>query len=224
VHFFPNIPGWKEVALKKILEKKLKLRVFIDNDANLMGLGEVRLGAARGLKHVVGLTLGTGVGGGIIIDGKLYRGCSFSAGEAGHMALNETGPRCKCGGEACLEAYIGNRVILKEAKKIFRRNISLEELSRLAHEGNKKAKAIWSKAGRHLGIALTNIVNLLNPDAIVIGGGVAGAGRILFDEVRRTVAQRAMDVAAKSCKILKATLGNNAGLFGAALLVRENLT
>lgn len=224
VHFFPNIPGWKEVNLKKILKDKLKLPVFLDNDANLMCLAEHRLGAARGLKNALCLTLGTGVGGGLIINNKLYHGSTFAAGEIGHMPINEYGPHCNCRGQACLEAYIGNSAILRDARKIFKRDIYLEELSALARRQNREAKGIWRKVGERLGIALTGVVNLLNLDAVIIGGGVAGAGRILFDAVKDTVKHRAMSVQAQHVRILKAKLGNDAGLVGAALLVKEGVS
>jgi len=223
VHFFPNIPGWKEVYLKKILEQKIKLPVFIDNDANLMALAESRLGAARGSHNAVCLTLGTGVGGGIIIDNKLYRGSTYAAGEIGHMPVNEKGPDCNCSGFACLEAYIGNKRLLQQAKAAFRREISLEELSGLAVKKNKKAVLIWERMGERLGLVLSGIVNLLNPDCIVIGGGVAGAGRILFDQVKETILSRAMVVQAKHVRVLKAKLGSHAGMIGAAILVSESL-
>ena len=221
VHFFPNIPGWKEVKLKAILEKKLKLPVFIDNDANLMALAEFRLGAARNTINAVCITLGTGVGAGLIINSALFRGTTFAAGEAGHIPINENGPKCNCGGRACLETYIGNRRIEAEARRVFSRNISLEELSSLARKGNRKAEKIWSSAGRRLGVALTGIVNLLNPDCIVIGGGVANAGRFIFDTVKQTILKRAMPVQARHVKVLKAKLGNDSGLIGAAILARE---
>lgn len=221
VHFFPNIPGWQDVNLKNILEKKLRLPVFLDNDANLMCLSEYKLGAARGAKNAICLTLGTGVGGGIIIDGKLYHGSTDAAGEIGHIPINEKGLRCNCRGIACLETYIGNNRIMKEAKRIFRRNISLEELSYLAKKQNKKALTIWSRVAGHLGIALVGIVNIFNPDCIVLGGGVAGVGRILFDRVRKIISSQAMAVQARHVKVLKARLGNDAGLIGAAILARE---
>ena len=223
VHFFPNIPGWLRVNLKKILEKRLKLAVFMDNDANLMALAEYKLGAARGSKNAVCITLGTGVGGGIIIEGRLYRGSSNAAGEIGHLPINENGPECNCGGLACLESYIGNRRVIREVKKIFKRDVSLEELSRLAKNNNKKAIKIWTSIGKKLGIALVGIVNVLNPDCIVIGGGVANAGRVLFGEVEETILCRAMIVQARAVKVRKAKLGNDAGVIGAAILVKENI-
>jgi len=223
VHFFPNIPGWKEVRLKNILERSLSLPIFLDNDANLMALAEYKLGAARGFKNAVCITLGTGVGGGIILDGRLYRGCSFAAGEIGHIPINEKGPRCNCSGVACLETYIGSNAILRDARNLFKRDVSLEELSALAGRQNKKAKTIWSKVGSRLGTAFVGVVNLFNPDAIVIGGGVANAGKILFTRVRETIAKRAMNVQARRVKVFKAKLGSDAGLIGAAILVKQGL-
>ncbi len=221
VHFLPNIAGWKEVRLKQILEKKLGLAVFLDNDANLMSLAEYKLGAAQGSRYAVCLTLGTGVGAGIIIEGKIYRGADNASAEVGHIPINENGPRCKCGGRACLESYIGNRSIEKLARRLFGRNISLEELGARAKAGNKKALAIWSSLAHRLGVALVGVVNLLNPDCIVIGGGVAGAGKILFERVRKVVEKQAMRIQGRRVKILQARLGSDAGLIGAAIMVRE---
>lgn len=222
VHFFPNIPGWKEVCFKRILSQRLDLPVFLDNDAKLMALAEYKLGAAKGFKNSLCLTLGTGVGGGLILDGKLYRGANNASGEIGHLPIDEEGPQCNCGGSACLEAFIGNANIMREGRIAFGCDISLEELGVMAKNGNKKARDIWLKVGGRLGVALTAAVNLLNLDAVIIGGGIANVGRILFDTVKRTVTQRAMTVQAANVRILKAKLGNNAGLIGAAVLVKES--
>lgn len=223
VHFFPNIPGWREVNLKRILKKRLGIPVLLDNDAKLMTLAEYKLGVGRGFQNVLCLTLGTGVGGGIILQGKLYRGQDNAAGEIGHLPINEKGPNCNCGGSACLESYIGNNKILKEARLVFNRSISLEELSALARKQNKLAINIWLKVGSELGVALVGMVNLLNLDAIIIGGGVANAGKFLFKKVRETVKKRSMRVQAKRVKILKAKLDSDAGMIGAAMLVKEEL-
>lgn len=223
VHFFPNIPGWKEVRLKHILEKKLDLKVYLDNDAKLMTLAEHKLGAAKGRLNVLCMTLGTGIGGGIIINGKLYRGFNNAAGEIGHLGINEKGAYCNCGSYGCLEAYIGNRRITGRAIKVFKRNITLEELSRLAAKRNKAAIDIWRQAGAHLGFALAGVVNLLNLDAIVIGGGVAKAGKVLFNSIKETLKLQSMSVQGKHVSICKAKFGNEAGLIGAAIMVKEGL-
>lgn len=223
VHFFPNIPGWKEVRLQALLAKKLGVCVFIDNDANVMALAEARVGAAKKAKNAVCLTLGTGVGGALILNGKLFRGSGFAAGEIGHMPINEEGPDCNCGGRACLETYVGNNKILALAKKDFGADITLEKLSELAYAGDKKAISIWENVATKLGVAISSVVNLINPDMVVIGGGVANAGKIIFDQIRKTVDQRAMSVHSKTVKITKAILGNDAGMIGAGLLVKEEL-
>jgi len=223
VHFFPNIPGWKEVKLRDILRKKLGLAVFLDNDAKLMTIAEHKLGAAKGFNNVLCMTLGTGIGGGLIINGKLYRGFNNAAGEVGHMPINEKGAACNCGALGCLEAYVGNRKIGLEAKKSFKRNITLEELSELAEKHNKIAIDVWCRIGGHLGFALAGVVNLLNLDAIVIGGGVAKAGRVLFDNISKALKNQAMIVQAKRVRILKAKLGSEAGIIGAAIMVKEGL-
>lgn len=223
VHFFPNIKGWHKVRLREIMRDKMRLPVAIDNDANVMTLAEARIGAAKGKRNVVGLTLGTGVGGGIIVDGKLYRGSSLVAGEIGHIPLNERGPRCNCGGKACLERYIGNRYLLENARRASGSGVTLEGLSRLANRGNRKAIAVWKEMAGHLGVALSGIINFFNPDTVVIGGGVANAGGIILDRVRIVVKERAMPTQAKTVKIVKARLGSDAGMIGAGILLQEEL-
>jgi glucokinase len=223
VHFLPNISGWKEVKLKKILEQKTNLPVFIDNDAKLMTLAEHKVGAAKKYKNVLCLTLGTGVGGGLIINDLLYRGSDNAAGEAGHFPLNEKGPLCGCGARGCLEAYVGNNKIIKDARKLFGSQITLEKVSQLAQGNNPKAINFWSQVGKKLGLALSGVVNLLNLDAIVIGGGISYAGGVLFGSIRRAILLRAMRVQSRRVRIVKAKLGIDAGIVGAGYLVRERL-
>lgn len=220
VYFFPNIKGWRNVNLLNILKRRLKVPIYIDNDTNLMSLAEANFGAGKLYKNLICITLGTGVGGGIIIDKKLYQGSSFTAGEIGHIPINEKGPKCSCGSIACLESYVGSLRLIKEAKTIFGKDTRLEEISYLAKNGNPKAINFWKKVGERLGIALSGIVNLLNPDAIIIGGGISNAGKYLFDSIRKTIKKRAMPIQAKHVKILKAKL-KDAGILGSALLVKR---
>ncbi len=221
VHFLPNVPGWKEVRLREILKKRTGLAVFLDNDAKVMALAEHRLGAAKGFNNVLCMTLGTGIGGGIIIEGKLYRGFNNAAGEVGHLPINERGSSCNCGRSGCLEAYIGNSRILNAARKEFKKTISLEELSLLAAKGNRSAIRIWRRVGKRLGFALAGVVNILNLDAVVMGGGVSNAGRVLFDSAKESLQNQAMSVQGGHVRIFRAKLGNDAGLIGAAIMVRE---
>jgi glucokinase len=206
--------------------------VFVDNDVNMMAFGEYCYGAGRHSRNLFCMTLGTGVGGAFIIDGAMYRGKSFSAGEVGHIPLNEKGPRCPCGGKACLERYVGNKEIARLAHAAYgkvlpanvRRALTQEKsseitpraLARLAREGDAKARKLWFRIGGFIGLGLVTIVNLYNPDTIVIGGGVAGAGKFLFDPIRRTIAQRAMRLPGKVVSIKKAKLAEDAGIIGAA--------
>ncbi|MBU1006295.1 MAG: ROK family protein, partial [Candidatus Omnitrophica bacterium] len=204
VRYFPNIKGWDNVPLKSILQRRLGLKVTLDNDVNAMTLAEYRFGAGRGAANIVCITLGTGVGGGVIIDGKLYRGSTMCAGEIGHIPINEKGPKCNCGGIACLERYVGNRYILERAGKIFGKGITLEHLSALAKKGNKKAVVIWQDVGKKIGVALTGVVNVLDPDRIIVGGGVSNAGEFILGPMRKEIKLRAMKDQAAHVKVIRA--------------------
>ena len=232
VYFFPNIPGWKNTPLKKILERKFKMKVFVDNDANAMALGEYRFGAGRGSKNMIALTLGTGIGGGIVLGGKLFHGTRFSAAEIGHLKINEDGPLCACGNHGCIEAYIGNGYFVREVQKRLKAKAKSilhewlregKELTPIlvqdaARTGDLFSKKMWEEAGSHLGTALAGLVDILNPDRIVIGGGIALGGEMIFGPIRRTIAKKAFPIAARSAKVMPAKLGADAGLVGAAAL------
>lgn len=219
VYYFPNIAGWRNVPLRKMLEARLKISVSVDNDVNLMALAELKFGAARGAKNCLCLTLGTGVGGALILEGQIFRGSSSVAGEIGHVPIDLDGPHCNCGSRGCLERFVGNRQVLANAERIFGRKISLEQLSQLAKKGNRKAKSLWTDLALRLGVALSGLVNVFNPELIVIGGGMSNAGNVLFSKVRSTLKSRAMKPHASKVKIVKARLGVDAGLIGAAVLV-----
>jgi len=238
VFCFTNIPGWKNVPLKKEIEKLMALPVFVDNDVKVMALGELTLGAGKGYKDIICLTLGTGVGGAVITDGKLYRGAALVAGEIGHIPINENGPLCNCGNRGCLEAYVGREYFLNDIKKELRKgeksiikkmaknklsDITPELLLKAAAKGDSFARRKWEEAGRHIGNALTGVVNLLNPELIIIGGGMAEAGKFIFEPVRKTIRKKAMSVQRKAVKVVKAKLGNDAGVVGAAELVKRNM-
>lgn len=222
VRFLPNIPGWRNVPLKAQLEKRLNISVFLENDVNLITLGEWRYGAGRDAKNMICMTLGTGVGSGLILDGHLYRGPGFAAGELGHMPLNEHGPSCGCGGYGCLETYVGNKRLAARAEKMTgRKNVTLEEMNKLAKQGNKKAVKFWEEAATHIGNNLVGVVNLLNPQRIVIGGGVSNNHQFLFKTINAVIRKRAMPTQAAMVKIIRAQLGNDAGILGAQVLVNE---
>lgn len=238
IHTLTNIPDWHEVRLGDILKKRLKLPVFVDNDVNVMALGELFFGAGRGAVNMLCIALGTGVGGGLIFDGRLYRGSSYAAGEVGHIPINEDGPKCNCGGRACMEAYVGINYIIRDVVEKIRSGVKTSiteivkgdltkitpmEISKAADAGDEFAKNVYLKLGQKIGIGLTGVVNLLNLEKIVIGGGVAEAGKILFDSITNTINERAMKLSAKTVKVIKAKFGYDAGLVGAATLVLYEL-
>jgi len=222
VRFLPNIPGWRNVRLKAILENKLKLPVFVDNDVKLITLAEWRFGAGRGAKNMICLTLGTGVGSGLIFNNELYRGHSNATGELGHVPINEEGPRCNCGGWGCLEAYVGNRRLLERIRVLTGgAHLRLEDMFERACQGDKKALRFWEETATHLGNGLTGVVNLLNPQLVVIGGGVSNNHRFLFKTLETVIRKRAMLTQAKAVKVLRARLGDDAGIIGAQVMVNN---
>ena len=231
-----NLKGWKEVPLRQALSKHLRMPVQIDNDVNVMTLAEWLYGAGRGTKNLVCLTLGTGVGGGLVLDGQLFRSGGGPTGEIGHLPLSAEGPRCACGGRGCLERYVGNRDVLRSVRRQLQTGARSKlvklvdgKLSRITPEiidqacalGDPFARSVWSQAGQRIGLALVQVVNLLNPERIVIGGGIAKAGRWIFPPIRQTVRSRAIADLAK-VPIVPAKLGNSAGLIGAAALIAQD--
>ena len=233
VYFFPNIPGWKNTPLKKILEKKLKLNVSVDNDANAMALGEYAFGAGRGCKNMIALTLGTGVGGGMVLNGRLFHGSTFSAAEIGHLKINEDGPLCACGGRGCIETYVGNGYFVREVQKrldagaqsILRKwlregkKLSPLLVQQATRAGDLFSRKVWEETGAHLGSALAGLVDILNPDRVVIGGGIALGGEMILGPVRRAIAKKAFPIAARSAKVLPAGLRADGGIIGAAAMI-----
>ena len=233
IHNLTNIKGWKNTPLKQMLTKKIGIRTFVDNDVNVVTLGELAFGAGRGFKDILCLTLGTGVGGGIVLNGHLYRGPNFTAGEIGHIPISITGPKCNCGGTACIERYVGNKFIIQRAKELVKNNkksliltyannqiskITPKIISQAASDKDKTALLIWREVGNYLGIALSGLVNTLNPELIIIGGGVAKAGKPLFDSIKKTIKLRSMKNPASFVKVVPALLGEEAGIVGASVL------
>lgn len=222
VRFLPNIPGWKNVPLKQLLEDRLDVPVFIDNDVKLITLAEWQMGAGKGFKDLVCLTLGTGVGSGLVLGGRFYRGAHNAAGELGHLPLNEQGPKCNCGGFGCLESYIGNQPLVTRANEIMgSSDMSLEKMFGLANKNNTKALMFWKETATHLGNGLTAVVNLLNPQLIIIGGGVSNNHKYLFKAAQEVIDTRAMLTHRRKVKIVRAEFGNDAGIIGAQVLVNN---
>lgn len=226
-----NIPDWKGRRLKAELERILGIPAFVENDANAGGLGELMFGAGKGFRHMIYVALGTGVGGAVIVNGKLVRGANFVAGEIGHISVDPNGPRCGCGSYGCIEAFASGPAIAMRAREYIQRGaktklqglpldeINAKEVAEAAKQGDPLACFVLAEAGKYLGILLAGITNLLNPECIVIGGGVSQAGDLLLEPVRWEVRRRALTVAAETLKIVPATLGADAGVLGAAALV-----
>jgi glucokinase len=220
VRFLPNIPGWHSVHLRSILQKKVHLPVFVDNDVKIITLAESKFGAGRGVKNLVCMTLGTGVGAGLILNGQLYRGQDNAAGELGHIPLNEHGPKCNCGGVGCFEAYVGNRPLFALASRMMGKpGLTTLDMFALAKKGNKKALFFWKTAGQRIGNGLVGIVNLLNPRLIIIGGGVSNNEEFLFKPITDTIRRRAMSLQGSAFKIKRAKFKDDAGIIGAYVLV-----
>lgn len=229
VHHLTNVPGWDEVPLTKLIQERTGLRATIDNDVNAMTYGEWKYGAARGARHAICITLGTGVGGGLILDGRLYRGAQLAAGEIGHASINyrgKTGPYGNFGG---LEEYVGNQQIAERAAEAYqaagiprtKEQCTPRELDLAAQSGDGIAKSVWEAVGDEVGAALASAVWVLNPDTIVVGGGVAKAGELILDPIRRSVRSRTMALFHENLRIVPAELGNDAGAIGNAELVLD---
>ncbi len=230
----PNIPGWGNVNLKKILEKELRIRAVVENDANAAAIGEYIYGAGKQNGTFIMVTLGTGVGGGIFFNGKLFRGETGGAGEIGHITINFNGRRCNCGSYGCIEAYVGNSRIAADTKKKIKlvKNTALldlldGDLSKLspkvifeaAKAGDEFSRDVIAQIAEMLGAALASAANLLDISTIIVGGGVSGFGKFLFEPLRHSAKKRVLAPLRPRLKIIRSKLGNAAGLKGAAALV-----
>jgi glucokinase len=222
----PNIAGWKGTTLTTLFGK-LPFPVFADNDANCAALSEYVIGLNCRYDNMVFMTIGTGIGGGIILNGALYRGSHYTAAEIGHASIRQGGKLCKCGRRGCLEAYASVPNMLKRthywSTKLGRKikpKISPEELFALYKKGNQVARKTILENAEHIGFGLASLVNILNPDIIVIGGGFSGAGQKYVDLIAGFVRENSFEAANRKLKISKARLGNDAGFIGAAMLAR----
>jgi glucokinase len=222
-----NVKGWTNVPLRDILKEELELPAVLENDANCMAYAEFKHGAGQGYQNVICVTLGTGVGGGLILNGELYRGSRFAAGEIGQMSVDLNGVDGPYGNHGALERYIGNRQIEEmAAQKYFDSSettpvdLSPENLCQLANQGDKVALQVWDKVATYLAACLMNTVYLLNPDAIVIGGGVAHAGGILFDPLREKLKNCLTCECFDHLVLIPARFGNTAGIIGCSTLAR----
>ena len=224
----PNL-YWHHVPFKKILEERLNIRVEIDNDANVAALAETRAGVGAGCDTLFFMTLGTGIGGGLIIDGKIHHGASFAAGEIGHMCVLPEGPVCACGKPGCLETLAAGpamcryvRISISEGRDCAIQNvddITPEAICRSAAAGDAVCQDSVNRAARYLGIATANIINVISPNVIAFGGGISAAGDTVLDPIIKAARKQALEGMFEHTRIVLATLGNDAGSLGAAFLV-----
>jgi glucokinase len=224
VHRSPHFPDLKDFPIKKLLQKKIHFPLVLDNDANMAALGEGWIGAAKGKKNYLLMTLGTGIGGGIVFDGKLLHGDSGFAGEVGHIVIEREGRRCNCGGRGCLEMYASATGILYGLSPSLRRRglgggLTAEHLYHLALQGNKTAQKIYKDFGKALGAGIASLVNVLDIELVMLGGGLSGAWKVFIDSTRQSIARHTYLTTAKKIILKRALLGNNAGLIGTARAV-----
>ena len=223
----PTMPGWDRFPIRKTLEKLWGLPISVNNDAELGALGEWAYGAGRNAKDLAYIKVGHGIGAGLLINGQIYRGSTGSAGEIGHLTIDEKGPICTCGNRGCLEALSGGGAIALQAKnavkekkntqlrEISTKNISAKDVAFAAQRGDFLAQQIMEEAGEHLGVALAGLINIFNPDMIIVGGGVAQMGDILLEPIRKTVKERSLLSATTNVRITTALLGRRSSSMGA---------
>ena len=228
----PNLPGWHEIPIIRIISEQLSVTALLENDANAACYGEYRFGAGRGFRHLLYVTLGTGIGGGIIIDGEIYEGASGAAGEVGHMTIDQDGPVCNCGSRGCLEALASGPAIAREAAAAIAAGRSPllaqlagnspptpEQVQEAAQRGDVAARQVIEEAGRQLGIGLIGLLNCFDPEALILGGGLLGLGDRYIGTAVRLARERAFAQIIADVTITTAALGERAGALGAAALV-----
>lgn len=229
VKFSPNLKGWDNIRLARILRREFKVPVRVLNDVNAICLGEWKYGVARGYDNVFLFTLGTGVGGAAICEGQLLFGANGFAGEFGHTTIALKGPMCVCGHRGHLERYAGAKYIVARAKRKLKKRksrlancdvLTPEIIARAAKDGDAVATEVFSEVGYYIGIGIANILALFDPDIVVISGGIARAGRVLFDPVRKATRQMVLGAQHHRYRIVPAKLGDDAGILGAALFAQ----
>ena len=230
----PNLPKWDKVPLGRLIKRAFGYDVFLDNDANAAAIGEMHFGTGKSLKSFIMVTLGTGIGGGIIVNKKIYHGDFGAAGEIGHTVIDYNGPKCNCGSFGCIEAYVGNHYLVKRIQKDIQNvqdtkiwdliNHDIEKLSprlidEAAQAGDEYARSIIVQLGEYLGYAFASLANILDISEFIVGGGVAGFGKPLFDAAQKKAAERALKSIGKRIKVRPAKLKNDAGIQGSSALV-----
>jgi glucokinase-like ROK family protein len=227
----PIMPGWDRVPIRDRLQEALSLPVYLDNDANLGALGEYAYGAGKNVSNLAYIKIGTGIGCGLIVDGRIYRGQRGYAGEIGHLTIDENGPPCRCGSFGCLESMASAEAIVRRAEMAMQagqqtslsrhRRLTATDIARAARERDALSQQLFEEAGRHIGVALAGLINLFNPGRVIVGVGADETSELLLDPVQRTVGARAMAGSLADTRIVPAQLRHEAVAAGAVALVLE---
>ena len=227
----PNLPGCRDVPLRDIMQERLGKKTFLINDANAAALGEFYFGAARGARNFIYITISTGIGGGIVIDGKIYGGAIGAAGEVGHMTIDDDGPICNCGNRGCWETLASGTALAREARHRIKEGVrtsileyaegevekvTAQVIHKAAERGDSLAKELIARTGYYVGVGLANLVNIFNPELIVIGGGLSNIGDMLLEPAFEVAGERAYKEAFEAVRFASAELGRNSGVLGAA--------
>ncbi|MEV2242897.1 ROK family transcriptional regulator [Streptomyces sp. NPDC049970] len=217
------LPGWTGINPSQELAGRLGVPVYVDNDANLGALGELVWGSGRGVRDLAYIKVASGVGAGLVIDGHIYRGPGGTAGEIGHITLDESGPVCRCGNRGCLETFTAARYVLPLLMPSHGPDLTMERVVQLAREGDPGCRRVVGDVGRHIGSGVANLCNLLNPSRVVLGGSLAEAGELVLGPIRDSVSRYAIPSAARQLSVLPGALGGRAEVLGALALVLSEM-
>lgn len=217
------LPGWSGINPAEELSRRLGVPVHVDNDANLGALGELVWGSGRGVKDLAYIKVASGVGAGLVIDGRVYRGPGGTAGEIGHITLDESGPVCRCGNRGCLETFTAARYVLPLLMPSHGPDLTMERVVQLARAGDPGCRRVIADVGRHIGSGIANLCNLLNPSRVVLGGDLAEAGELVLAPIRDSVSRYAIPSAARQLSLAQGALGGRAEVLGALALVLSEM-
>jgi glucokinase len=234
----PNLPGWRNVLLRDIIQNRLDKQTFLINDANAAALGELHFGAAQGAHNFIYITLSTGIGGGVVINDRVYTGAIGIAGEVGHMTIDDNGPLCNCGNKGCWETLASGTALAREAKRRIKEGaktsivkysggdlekVTAQMIHSAAEQGDKLAKDLIARTGYYVGVGIANLINIFNPELIIIGGGLSNIGDMLLKPALKEAAERSYKEAFQAVRFAPAGLAGNSGVLGAAAYALQEM-